>query len=163
MEDLLEQIEGANELGLYYVVLFMSLAVPDMGGALEASNGQATPARYEKWVDSHLPGWSDPGAGKQLYRFRNSILHQGSGRPHERAKTPRLLFAEPGTGLVIHMALLDHGGQSAMVIDVPTFCREVLAAARDWLRVVQGTEPFERNFERFVRRHVEAVSPFIVG
>jgi hypothetical protein len=61
------------------------------------------------------------------------------------------------------MTFVDLGDEKAVVLDLPTFCVEMLAAARSWQAAVQGTQPFETNLERLIRRHPEGIPPFVVG
>jgi hypothetical protein len=32
-----------------------------------------------------------------------------------------------------------------------------------WLSQVEGTEPYQTNYNRFARRHEEGLAPYIVG
>jgi hypothetical protein len=51
MDDYLDQVEaGANVAQLYYLALAGALVIPDMCGALESQNGEATKAQYEAWL-----------------------------------------------------------------------------------------------------------------
>jgi hypothetical protein len=103
------------------------------------------------------------GDGRTLYQFRNSLLHQATGRPDERSANPRLLFAEPERDQRVHMTFMDLAGDRAVVVDLPTFCLEMLAAAKSWQALVQGTQPFETNLQRLIRRHPDGMPPFVVG
>jgi hypothetical protein len=163
MDDLLEEVEKSIDAGLYYVGLFACLMIPDVCAALESADGKATAARYAAWVERHMARWWNKGDGQTLYQFRNSLLHQATGRPDERSSKPRLLFSEPERNQRVHMTLMDLGEDRAVVVDLRTFCFEVLAAARSWLASAQGTEPFETNLQRLIRRHPEGIPPFVVG
>jgi hypothetical protein len=55
MEDFLDQIEAATQTDhLYYLALAGALAVPDICGALEAPDGEATGQRYKAWFDTNV-------------------------------------------------------------------------------------------------------------
>jgi hypothetical protein len=101
--------------------------------------------------------------GQAMYQFRNSLLHQATGRPDERSPHPRLPFCEPERNQSVHMTVMDLGEDRAVVVDLPAFCSEVLDAARSWLASVRGTEPFETNLQRLIRRHPEGIPPFVLG
>src|SRR4051794_18210249 len=103
MDELLEEIEKCIDTGLYYVGLFASLMVPDVCAGLESADGKASPVRYAHWVERHMARWWGKGDGRTLYQFRNSLLHQATGRPDERSPNPRLLFAEPERDQGVHM------------------------------------------------------------
>lgn len=54
MEKLLKQIEWANCKGAYYLALYASLTLPDICGAMESDDGQATGNKYIAWFDKHV-------------------------------------------------------------------------------------------------------------
>ena len=179
MLSILDQIDQSLNARSYYLALFVALAIPDIAGALEAADGQAKPERYKNWYEkwarprlkeqvkaeltqrgvSYDPQVENPLTGDACYRFRCSLLHQGSTQ-HPKSAYSRIMFIEPGaTTNVIHYGVMN----DALCIDVPRFCREVLAGAKLWLQSVEGTEPYETNNNRFVRRHDNGLSPYIVG
>jgi hypothetical protein len=157
MNDFLDQIEIANNAGLYYVSLFCSLGIPDICGALEAEDGGGNRSRYISWFDNNVSGISM--TGEDCYYFRCSMLHQGSTQ-HPSSTYTRIIFIEPTgySGVAHNNVLMD-----ALNIDVRVFCGEILAAARRWLPAVQGSDPYERNYSRFVRRYPNGLSPYIGG
>ena len=176
---ILEQIDQSLNSRFYYLALFAALAIPDIAGALEAQDGRATDGRYkdwyEKWARPRLKEQvnallaqrgldydtqvENPLTGDACYRFRCSLLHQGSTQ-HPKSPYSRIIFIEPGaTTSVIHYGVMN----DALCIDVPSFCREVVAGAKLWLQSVEGTEPYETNKDRFVRRYDNGLSPYIVG
>jgi hypothetical protein len=153
--------------------------MPDIAGALEAADGQATGDRYKAWYElwvrprfkedvqkllaargiAHTPQVENPLSGDACYRFRCSLLHQGSTQ-HPKSPYSRIIFIEPGaTTNVVHYGVMN----DALCIDVPSFCREVIAGAKLWLDHVAGTEPYTTNHDRFVRRHENGLAPYIVG
>ena len=179
MLSILGQIDRSLATDLYYLALFGSLTIPDIAGALEAPNGEASGDRYKEWYErwvrprfrenvqqllaargiNTLTRVENPLTGDACYRFRCSLLHQGSTQ-HPKSPYSRIIFIEPGaTTNVIHYGTLN----DALCIDVPSFCREVLAGAKLWLQAVEGTEPYKTNNDRFVRRYENGLSPYIVG
>lgn len=161
MEDFLYQIEtGANATNLYYLALIGALAVPDICGGLESPDGQAKGERYVAWFDSHVaPLHRGMLTGQDCYYFRCSFLHQGRTK-HPRGSFSRILFIKPHPSRpVAHMNVMDH----ALNIDVRMFCLEMVAAARNWLTSVQGTEPYETNLNAFVQRYPDGLPPYIGG
>jgi hypothetical protein len=179
MRSLVDQIEHSLDTGLYYLSLFGALAVPDIAGALDSADGQANADRYKSWyerwvrprfkesVQRHfssaglrqLPEVENPLTGDACYRFRCSLLHQGSSQ-HPKSPYARVIFIEPGaTTNVVHYCTLN----DALCIDLPSFCREVTEGARLWLTEVEGTEPYETNYNRFARRHPGGLRPYIDG
>jgi hypothetical protein len=165
VKDYLDQVEaGANLAQLFYLALAGALVIPDMCGALESNNGEATGSKYKAWFDTHVAPLHKFGAdpiltGENCYRFRCSLLHQGRTQ-HPHSGYRRMIFVEPGsTGIVMHMNVLN----DALNIDVRSFCLEMVGAARAWLGAVQGTEPYDTNFAAFAHRYPAGLAPYIVG
>jgi hypothetical protein len=186
MRLLLEQIEQSLNHRYYYLSLMATLAIPDIAGALDSDDGRASGARYKAWfeawvrpmageiiqalipqqmaeilrqVEGGIPGFKSPLTGDACYRFRCSLLHQGSTQD-PNSPYDRILFVEPGTSTnVIHYSMANN----ALIIDVNMFCQEVIAGARLWLDSVEGTDKFESNYSNFARRHPNGFAPFIGG
>ena len=180
MLSILDQIERSLDSDLYYLALFGALTIPDIAGALEAADGRATGDRYkdwyEKWVRPRfkedvqrqlaergitdiLPQLENPLTGDACYRFRCSLLHQGRTQD-PKSPYSRIIFIEPGvTTNVVHYGVMN----DALCIEVPSFCHEVVAGSKLWLHSVEGTEPYDTNNDRFVRRYDSGLAPYIVG
>jgi hypothetical protein len=179
MRSLIDQLEQSLGSRLYYLSLFAALTIPDIAGALDSDDGQANGARYVAWFDewvrsliahdlmeklppeirSIVPAPDNPLTGEVCYRFRCSLLHQGSSR-HPKSPYARVVFIEPGaTSNVIHGTLV----HDLLVVDLPTFCQEVATGARSWLDRVEGTQRYKENYDRFARRHADGLRPHIVG
>lgn len=162
----LDQVEAAaNDARLYYLALAGALVVPDICGALEAEDGEATPARYKTWFDNHIAPLhsfdNDPPyvRGEDCYQFRCSFLHQGRTQ-HPKSEYSRILFIEPGAVPgVVHMVVIG----DALVLDVREFCLEMVAGARRWIAAVIGTEPYQSNLGSFVQRYPNGLLPYIKG
>ena len=159
MRDLLGQIRRASGAGLYYAALFPALALPDICAALESDDGIATAPRYiawfDKWVAPRYQGWF---SGEDCYAFRCSLLHQGSTQ-HPRSRYARILFLEPGSGMVLHNNILN----DALNIDVRIFCEDVAAGVEAWLPEAEELPHYRKNRDRFISRYERGLPPYIVG
>ena len=160
MNDLLQQTRSAIACQLYYLALNSALALPDICGALEAPDGQATRARYAAWFDKHVaPAYGGTLDGDACYRFRCSMLHQGRTQ-HPKAKYARLVFIEPGArGHVLHNNVVN----DALNIDVRVFCEDVVHAAELWLPSAINQPQVASNMDAFVRRYPDGLPPYILG
>lgn len=180
MRTLVDQIEASLGSRLYFLSLQSSLTVPDIAGALSSENGEASPAKFADWFEAwarprfmdtvlasvpaehrqHVRHMENPLTGDACYRFRCSLLHQGSAQQHPNNPMPRIIFIEPGaTTNVIHYGRLN----DALCIDLNLFCREIISGARLWLAQAEQDPNYIRNYERFARRHPEGLRPYIVG
>ncbi len=160
MKDLLSQIRVALNNNLYYCALFVCLAMPDICGAMESSDGEANKAKYIKWFDEYV-GQKYNGAliGEDCYYFRCSLLHQARSQ-HQRSSHARVIFIEPGaTTNIFHCMLLN----DALNIDVRIFCEDIVVGVKEWLSKYEGTPIFSQNYNMFMRRYPEGLPPYIIG
>lgn len=179
MRTLVDQIERSLDQPFYFLSLFGALAVPDIAGALGSEDGLASGKKYAAWYDQwvrpqfaktlraslppemadRLTSVESPLTGEACYRFRCSLLHQGTTQ-HPKAPYSRLIFVEPGaTGNVFHYNILN----DALNIDLRLFCQEVIVGARDWLSTVEDSAAFQQNYDRFARRYPTGLAPYIAG
>ncbi len=164
MRDFLQQILAALEGNLYYVSLFAALAIPDMCGAIGSEDGQATGAKYVEWFERYV-GHKYSYAGQQFltgedcYRFRCSLLHQGTSQ-HPKSRYSRVIFVEPSaTTNIFHCNILN----DALNIDVRIFCQDMVAGAMKWLDEVEGSGRFDTNRKKFMTRYPDGLAPYIGG
>lgn len=167
MDALIGQTRKAMQSNLYYVGLMTALTIPDIAGALGSTDGHATGQKYvdwyERWVRPLLRENRDrenPFTGDACYRFRCSLLHQGSSI-HPLSPYRRVIFIEPGApNYNIHYCLIGNG---ALLIQIDEFVQEMLTGCEKWLQSVKGTQPFETNFGLFATRHANGLAPYVHG
>jgi hypothetical protein len=172
MRSLLSQVDTARTTRLYFLSLMAALTIPDIAGAMDADDGRATGERYASWFESWVrPRLTEavenagggrvenPLTGQDCYRFRCSLLHQGTTQ-HPRSQFERNIFIEPGAtlGRIHYMRM-----SGALCIDVPTFCGEVTNGARLWLDAVEETELYRKNYAAFASRHGNGLMPYMFG
>lgn len=179
MKLLLEQLESSLESGNYYISLFTALTLPDIAGAMDSENGLSTGAKYKQWYETwarprfmdilmetipehakeYMTEMENPFDGEACYLYRCSLLHQGR-TVHPKSKYARIIFIEPGnTQMMMHYGTLN----DALCIDLASFCKELILGVRMWLKEVEHTEKYQRNYNDFVKRHANGISPYIVG
>lgn len=167
MRTLIAQTRKAVESELYYLALMSALTIPDIAGALEASNGNAIGRRYaawyEKWVHPRLMenrGTNNPLSGRQCYDYRCAMLHQGRSQVRNAAYR-NIMFVEPGQPHYgLHYSLV---ADKVLMIQLNEFIAEILDGCELWLDAMKHTEPFETNYRHFVRRRPDGLAPFVVG
>ena len=164
MRDLLTQIEGAVGANAYYLALYAGLTIPDICGAMESEDGQATKAKYVAWFDKFVGGHyvvrGNPTlTGEVCYFYRCSVLHQGRAQ-HPRLGYSRIIFVEPGaTTHVFHNNVL----MDALNIDVSLFCQQLVGGARKWLEEQEKSVNYTKNFAQFMQRYPDGLAPYMVG
>lgn len=166
LERLLVEIEQATDAKLYYLALVTSLALPDICGALESPDGQATSSRYRAWYEQwvfNIGGAAARGGAQinadDVYRLRCSFVHQGSTQ-HQKSSFDRVLFSMPGSHVVAHSNIVSFAdGSKWMTLDVSRFCREVLNGVRVWLARKAKDPCIEKNSESLVAYREDGLRP----
>lgn len=156
MDDLINDIETAARQGLWIVALTSALALPDMCAAVGSENGRTTGAKYKNWVEKYLQPKYPRLNPEELYQMRNSLLHQGTSGTDAYS---RLLFVHPAARLHVHNALIG----DALVLDLPTFCSDVISSVRTWQDEVSQTAAYQANIQSVIRWHPDGVEPYMVG
>ncbi|MEW6456732.1 MAG: hypothetical protein AB1410_08495 [Acidobacteriota bacterium] len=160
MKNLLEQIKKGLDNNLYYLSLFVTLAIPDICGAIYSENGEANKDKYVQWFNKYVAGkYHSFLDGEDCYYFRCSLLHQGSSQ-HPKSNYSRVLFVEPtATTNVSHCNILN----DALNIDVRIFCNDIVEGVKKWLKEVENTDLYKKNYSKFMTRHPHGLRPYIVG
>ena len=161
MRNFLEQVRLALEDSkLYYLTLFVCLTIPDICGAMSSDNGKATREKYKEWFDKYIAKkYSSFLTSDDCYRFRCSLLHQGSSQ-HLMSSYSRILFVEPSaTTNVFHRNVLN----DALNLDVHIFCADIIKGTEEWLKEYEGTEVYKKNCDKFMKRYPQGLPPYIVG
>ncbi len=160
MRDLIGQIrEALQNPRLYYLTLFASLALPDICGAISSENGEANREKYIDWYNSYVAHTCHFLTGEDCYRFRCSLLHQGSSQ-HSKSTYTRIIFVEPSaTTNIFHCNVLN----DALNLDVRIFCSDMVQGVEDWLQQHENTELYQKNYNRFIRRYSNGLRPYFLG
>ena len=158
LRDFLDQIQVALRANLYFLALMGSLAIPDICGAIDSDDGEATGEKYAAWYDKYAGSNCPFLDGESCYRLRCSILHQGSTK-NPRSKFSRVIFVEPPSANLFHCNILN----DALNLDIPTFCNTLVEGALRWLSEVEGTPRFDKNYDKFIRRYPNGLPPYIAG
>lgn len=163
MNELISQVRRALDSELYYLALYVTLTLPDTLRALQSENGYATSDKYEEWFDEYVaPKYTMRGDnildGEMCYNLRCSILHQGKIDTGTEDYV-RVIFAEPEGGVIAHNNILN----GALQIGIEEFCRDVLEGAEEWMDKYGDDEQVQSNYEEFMSRHPDGLSPYIKG
>ena len=164
MEHLLSEIESALNNREYLLALFCSLALPDICGGLEKSNGKATKNRYIKWYETNMLDQSNLTAA-QCYEFRCRMLHQGICGYNQKSLNPRIIFVYPNGHLFFDNNTFkdDNGTVLAKNIDLIKFCTAMISSVRNWEAKMQSNANFIKNQNNLIKIHPNGIPPFFGG
>ncbi|MBZ0270541.1 hypothetical protein K8I61_00780 [bacterium] len=155
MNELLNAINYAIAQDAYFAALFTALSVPDICGAIESVDGQATGMKYQDWFDRYVAskyaGWGGEIflTGFDCYYFRCSLLHQGL--TNHRKSRHRIVFVEPPDA--IHNNIIHASSAPVLQLRIDIFCGDIVDAARTWLPTVQNVPHAQINLANSIQRY----------
>jgi hypothetical protein len=128
MRQLVEDVRRCVENEIWRGALFLSLALPDICGALEQPDGEVG-KRYRSWYDRYLAEqYGRILTAEDCYYLRCSCLHQAAER-HPKASYDGVIFAAPRPNWVVHLNRLNNKVQ----LQVDIFACDMCAAVDRWL------------------------------
>lgn len=152
MIELIDQMLVASKNRQFHLALVAALLLPDVCGALESPDGQASGSKYKSWVEKWMsPKYGDASAtslsGDTCWYYRCSLLHQNRAH-HPRLEFVRVAFLEPNDSITMHDCVINN----VLVIDIPTFCQDMADAVSEWLATVQANPVFNQNLQHGLQR-----------
>lgn len=164
MYEILDQIEAALENKLYYVALFTTLMLPDICGAIDSKNGEATNRTYKKWYKTYAQNkCCNSLNATDCYNYRCSMIHQAKST-HEKSSYDAISFLVPSNhNIVMHNITMRTNNKNVLNIDVCIFCKGMIDAVKHWLDVSKGSEPFETNIKQVIHTHSNGMPHMIQG
>lgn len=179
---LVDQLEAAIESKFYFLALASALTVPDIAGAISSDDGKATREKYVEWYEAWVRPRSiknltqemaergftldkipsdqaNPLNGQNCYFYRCAMLHQARST-HDKSKFSRVIFIEPNTTENrLHYEQIN----DALLIDLPSFCREVVQGFGAWIDDAKETENYKRNIAQTIQRYPDGLPDYIGG
>jgi hypothetical protein len=149
----LQQIQSCANQKLYYVAIMTSLAVPDIGGAIDSNDGKANKKKYINWFDGYAaPKFIPSGrnlTGEECYYLRCSMVHQGRVQPTKLKRYSDIILCEfPQSDAPINPLFLTT--KNVLLIEPKTFINNIVNAAYDWLEEKYDDEHFKVNTEKLL-------------
>lgn len=132
----LDEIQRCIEGKCYWALLHVLVVLPDICGALEAPDGEATGRRYEAWCARYL---ADPVVTeKDWYGIRCVVLHQGRTLAN-RGQYVAYSFSQPTErGGVVHRMVGDSVNGSHLHLDVGKLADQVTGALPRWFAELES-------------------------
>jgi hypothetical protein len=145
---LIDEIQQATDLGLYYVAMIGLLTLPDQMAALGHPSGETTGSRYRSWYAEHV---ESPLSAEDAWRLRCSLLHQARSTTAETRSSDvrRVAFAEPSSPSTVKTGYM---AGTVMLIHVPDLCDVIIPAARSWLAAKEYDETVRANLDKTLLR-----------
>lgn len=156
MEYYISNLENSLSIDMPLLSLAGAFVLIDSMGALDTEGGNALPQNFKVWVKKYLPKYLAMGVSEEdYYTFRCALLHQLSGS-REDISIPTLLFLLKGAPFQGHMNRINN----ALQLDVPTFVRDVISAARE---CITQSIHYKNHKQKIITLHQNGLEPYIVG
>jgi hypothetical protein len=168
LESIFKEIEAALDAGLYYLALASTLTIPDLCAGLECEVGKVwvTDKKYMDWFERHVAKNFKWFSAYDCYKLRCGVVHNGK-LGHPGSRYDRLVFILPGNhGVEIGESLMKNVAglkETCLSLGLVPFCRQLMAAARDWYDANKGNPNVRGNMPHLVRHRPHGSPPYIVG
>jgi len=139
----LEEMDRCVSQQCYWALLHLVVVIPDICGALEDVNGEATKAGYIDWCQRMLPPAPPaPLTPIERYEIRCVVLHQGRTLA-SRGRYTYYKFVPPSPpGVRVHGIQMDSDQITLGVVEIT---EETKRALRDWFQDLQDPAEAQRR------------------
>lgn len=157
MERLIEEIRAALRANMFTLGLQGALALIDICAALNADDGRTCGTRFKTWFRENLGEAYERFSSDDVYQLRCGMLHQGRMASEQYSA---VVFTLPdGQGNVVHNFMVD----DALILDLKTFCDDIIRAVEAWWVTNRDTEPIITNAQDVARLRPDGLEPFVAG
>ncbi|WP_056421002.1 hypothetical protein [Microbacterium sp. Root553] len=156
MDRMITEIDAALRRELFTVALQATLALVDICGALESRTGRASGDAFKAWFSEHIAPKYEEFSAADAYELRCGMLHQGRSASKQYKA---ILFMLPGQRTLMHQCIAD----DAYILDLETFCADVVLAVQRWWKENEASEPVRSNAESLVRIRENGFLPYLAG
>lgn len=147
-----DAIEHSLRSQNWFGALFLSLAMPDICGALQSPT-KAPLTRYKDWFASYLASnyITDLFSGNDFYYLRCAVLHQGLSE-HPKAQNKQVVFVTPAPGgHVFHSNFVQsEDGSFVLQLQIDIFCKQVCFGVEQWQRDMAGSPDVLKRIEELL-------------
>lgn len=153
-------LETIRTTKLYWPMLHVVLALPDICAALEDLNGETDGPRYMNWCHRYLRGNMD---GADWWKMRCAVLHLGSSIPDQKRGNRKSKYASfsfgdpdhwPPTSNAHRNVETNASGESNIMLDIAALADELLVAMRAWFSDATNPALVEPNVRKNLQKLV---------
>jgi hypothetical protein len=159
VENITNEVLKALEAKLYYLAVVLTLTLPDICGALESVDGEASGSSYKVWCDTWMAARYPGLSGNDLYRLRCGVLHQAR-LGNSKMQYGRVLFTVPNAQRII---LHNNVVNDALNLDATIFCRDTVQAVLAWYAAKRNDPMVQANLPSLLQFRPNGLAPYIVG
>jgi hypothetical protein len=157
----LADIHYAMEAGAFYSALALSVAIPDICGAIEYPDEKLVGKRYRDWFDLSCYMLQSYLSAADCYAIRCSYLHQGidefGGPSAIAARLTHIEFtigkAAGGWSLSFLPSAQGPEAKGAVRIPVEDFCRDMTTSGHTWYKSRASDQRVTSALARLIEFH----------
>ena len=161
-----DEIKRCIDGKCYWALLHVILVLPDVCGAMETNDGEATPQKYKNWCKRYLA--DKLITSDDWYRMRCIVLHQGRSSD-ERAQYAWFSFGQPSkTGSSVHRCVKVAPQGKILELDVGKMADEIRVAIDRWFEAIENNEQplfttnVSKNSGQLVQSHDKSSMPITI-
>lgn len=162
VEALLQEIEKALDVPLYYLALLLTLTLPDICTALEQSDGRTDgKPLYLKWYKANIFDQIGGLSPDEAYELRCTVVHQSRALASNKRGYDRVIFtmAKGGGALTVDSMVLN----GAMTFEVEAFCRRWIGAVRVWIEKSKANQIVQSHLPSLLQVRPNGLAPYTFG
>lgn len=152
---LIKNIELALENNLLYSALSLTLALPDVLSSLEQPNYRGR-QKYINWCNKYFFTQNHYGNdmnASDIYALRCAYLHSGMDKLSKQSISKiidKFMFVYSNNGLLVHRNRIYLDNTYTLQLDLSTFCKEIIDAAKKFLEINKDDEAINKNAEEII-------------
>jgi hypothetical protein len=148
----LREVERLIEAEFYYAAVIIALTLPDICASLESEKAYSGRDEYKKWYRENLADKYPSMSDEMAYSLRCGVVHKGNTEIKTKSKSvaSRVAFTlpHPRMNITLHNCMV---GDDLLQFDAGTFCRDLVAAVRNWCEKTTGDPNVRKNLQGLVR------------
>lgn len=168
LEIIFADIEKALRAQIWHAALVSALCIPDICSVLNSPPDESWNNRqkYVNWFNANLGTKYAHLTGDDCFNIRGGIVHKGTFG-HPKSRYDAVMFMIPNARrIVIHDGFIGGSwgtGTKSLALDLETFCKDIIAAARKWYADNENDPNLQANLPNLVRLRPEGLLPYISG
>lgn len=161
LDQLYREIGSALDAKLYWLAITSSLSLPGVCAALERADHWSGQNEYKDFYGRYLAKRFIYMTADQCYSLRCGVVHKAtSGAAVKGQPYQRILFTLPEAGgNMLHGCVMN----GVLQFDAIQFCRDMIAASKEWYRDNRESEIVRANAEQVFQYRPNGLAPYILG
>jgi hypothetical protein len=164
LEQIMMDIKRSLAAHLYYPALLIALTIPDICMSLMYDVRKSVKENHYAWfVDKYTTESALGVSGSACYRTRCGIVHRANVTGNSKSQWTGVIFTIPESRAMMHAFSIQNQAGRAAMLDLVTFCDEIIVAARRWHRDNMTNPQVASNMDLLITFRPNGLPPFLGG